>query len=50
MNNLRVFFAGGLTSYRALFNWLNPWAFLSIATAQGIPCLSAHASILPYRE
>jgi ABC-2 type transport system permease protein len=33
MNNLRVFFAGGLTSYRALFNWLNPWAFLSILVA-----------------
>jgi ABC-2 type transport system permease protein len=33
MNNFRVFFAGGLTSYRALFNWLNPWAFLSILVA-----------------
>jgi ABC-2 type transport system permease protein len=33
MNSLRVFFAGGLTSYRALFNWLNPWAFLSILVA-----------------
>jgi ABC-2 type transport system permease protein len=33
MNNLRVFFAGGVTSYRALFNWLNPWAFLSILIA-----------------
>jgi ABC-2 type transport system permease protein len=33
MNNLRVFFAGGLTSYRALFNWLSPWAFLSILVA-----------------
>ena len=25
MNSLRVFFRGGLTSYRALFGWLNPW-------------------------
>lgn len=25
MDNLRVFFLGGLTSYRALFNWLTPW-------------------------
>jgi len=33
MNNLRVFFAGGITSYRALFNWLNPWAYLSILVA-----------------
>jgi ABC-2 type transport system permease protein len=23
--SLRVFFIGGLTSYRALFNWLTPW-------------------------
>ena len=22
---LRVFFVGGLMSYRALFNWLSPW-------------------------
>jgi ABC-2 type transport system permease protein len=27
MTNLRVFFVGGLISYRALFNWLNPWIF-----------------------
>ena len=33
MNNLRVFFAGGLTSYRALFTWLNPWAYVSILVA-----------------
>lgn len=26
-NWLRVFLAGGLTSYRALFSWLNPWIF-----------------------
>ncbi len=25
MVSLRVFFFGGLTSYRALFNWLTPW-------------------------
>jgi ABC-2 type transport system permease protein len=25
MNPLRIFFRGGLTSYRALFGWLNPW-------------------------
>jgi ABC-2 type transport system permease protein len=28
MNALRVFFVGGLTSYRALFNWINPWIFI----------------------
>jgi ABC-2 type transport system permease protein len=28
MNNLRIFFIGGLISYRALFNWLNPWIFV----------------------
>jgi ABC-2 type transport system permease protein len=32
-NSLRVFFAGGVTSYRALFNWLNPGAFISILVA-----------------
>jgi ABC-2 type transport system permease protein len=31
MNSLRVFFRGGVTSYRALFGWLNPWV--------GIPML-----------
>jgi ABC-2 type transport system permease protein len=25
MNSLRIFFIGGLISYRAMFNWLNPW-------------------------
>ena len=25
MTSLRIFFLGGLTSYRALFNWLSPW-------------------------
>lgn len=25
MNSLRIFFVGGLTSYRALFGWLSPW-------------------------
>lgn len=28
MNSLRVFFVGGLVSYRALFNWVNPWVFV----------------------
>jgi ABC-2 type transport system permease protein len=27
MNSLRVFFVGGVTSYRALFNWISPWVF-----------------------
>jgi len=30
MNWLRVFFAGGITSYRALFAWINPWVFVPI--------------------
>ncbi|HVC85795.1 MAG TPA: ABC transporter permease [Gaiellaceae bacterium] len=28
MNSLRVFFVGGVMSYRALFNWINPWVFV----------------------
>jgi ABC-2 type transport system permease protein len=28
VNWLRVFFVGGLTSYRALFHWLSPWIFV----------------------
>jgi ABC-2 type transport system permease protein len=28
VNSLRVFFIGGLTSYRALFGWLSPWVFV----------------------
>lgn len=28
MNWLRVFLRGGLTSYRALFHWLNPWIYV----------------------
>lgn len=28
MNSLRVLFIGGLTSYRALFNWISPWVFI----------------------
>jgi ABC-2 type transport system permease protein len=28
VNTLRVVFVGGLTSYRALFNWINPWIFV----------------------
>jgi ABC-2 type transport system permease protein len=27
-NALQVFFVGGLTSYRALFNWVNPWVYI----------------------
>jgi ABC-2 type transport system permease protein len=26
--NLRIFFVGGLLSYRALFGWLSPWVFV----------------------
>jgi ABC-2 type transport system permease protein len=28
MNSLRVFVVGGITSYRALFNWISPWVFI----------------------
>ena len=28
MNTVRVVFVGGLTSYRALFNWISPWIFI----------------------
>ena len=28
MTSLRIFFVGGLTSYRALFNWLTPWILI----------------------
>ena len=28
MTSLRIFFIGGLTSYRALFNWLTPWILI----------------------
>jgi ABC-2 type transport system permease protein len=28
MTSLRVFFIGGLTSYRALFNWITPWIYV----------------------
>jgi ABC-2 type transport system permease protein len=27
-NALRIFVIGGLTSYRALFNWISPWVFV----------------------
>jgi ABC-2 type transport system permease protein len=30
VNWLRVFFVGGVTSYRALFGWINPWVFLPL--------------------
>ena len=33
MNWLRVLFIGGLTSYRALFNWISPWVFFPIMVA-----------------
>ncbi|MGI8421802.1 MAG: ABC transporter permease [Gaiellaceae bacterium] len=33
MNWLRVFFAGGITSYRALFGWINIWAFIPMLVA-----------------
>jgi ABC-2 type transport system permease protein len=28
MSSARIFFIGGLTSYRALFNWLSPWILI----------------------
>lgn len=28
MTSLRIFFIGGLISYRAQFNWLSPWIFI----------------------
>lgn len=28
MKSMRVFFVGGLLSYRALFNWINPWVLI----------------------
>lgn len=28
MTSLRIFFIGGLMSYRALFGWMNPWIFI----------------------
>lgn len=28
MTSLRIFFIGGLTSYRALFYWLTPWVYV----------------------
>jgi ABC-2 type transport system permease protein len=30
MSSLRVFLVGGLTSYRALFNWLTPWILIPV--------------------
>ena len=33
MNGLRVFLAGGVTSYRALFAWVNPWVFVPMLIA-----------------
>jgi len=28
VNALRIFVVGGMTSYRALFNWISPWVFI----------------------
>jgi ABC-2 type transport system permease protein len=28
VTSLRIFFVGGLISFRALFNWLNPWVYI----------------------
>ena len=28
MKDLRVFFVGGVMSYRALFNWISPWIYI----------------------
>jgi ABC-2 type transport system permease protein len=28
MTSVRIFFIGGLTSFRALFNWLSPWIYI----------------------
>jgi ABC-2 type transport system permease protein len=36
MNGLRVFLAGGLTSYRALFAWVSPWVFVPMLVAYPI--------------
>jgi ABC-2 type transport system permease protein len=33
VNWLRVFFVGGVTSYRALFNWITPWVFFPTLVA-----------------
>jgi ABC-2 type transport system permease protein len=33
VNWFRVLFVGGLTSYRALFNWISPWMFFPILVA-----------------
>ena len=35
VNNLRIFFVGGLISFRALFNWIKPWIY--IPTMLGSP-------------
>jgi len=35
ISTLRVFFVGGLISYRALFNWIRPWIY--IPTMLGAP-------------
>jgi ABC-2 type transport system permease protein len=35
-NNVRIFFVGGLIAYRALFNWLNPWIFMTVLVSSPI--------------
>jgi hypothetical protein len=39
MSSLRVFFRGGVTSYRALFGWLNPW--IAVPMFVIAPCSSS---------
>jgi ABC-2 type transport system permease protein len=34
--SLRIFFIGGLTSYRGLINWLSPWIFVPTLVVQPI--------------
>ena len=35
-NNVRIFFVGGVIAYRALFNWLNPWIFMTVLVSSPI--------------
>ena len=28
MTSVRIFFVGGLTSFRALYGWLSPWIYV----------------------
>jgi ABC-2 type transport system permease protein len=36
MSSIRVFFVGGLISYRSLFNWLSPWILIPTLIVQPI--------------